>query len=98
MKRINLFENKEIKKIVRESLSFEDFKKLLLEYKPKEIFDENYSSNIPCFYITEYIIENDDLIDVKFYAHTWSKQLTKKASIKAFFNHLNAVSSYFKIS
>ena len=72
------FHNKrEIIEIVKNEVTFEQFKKMLNENKPKEIFNSEYSVETPFWYITDYLDENS----IKYYANIWSDKTAEIAPI-----------------
>lgn len=70
----------EVSKVV----SLKDFKRILNDYQPKEIFNSHYSDKTPCWIITEYINEDN----VKYYANAWSDKNSKEVTIKTFYDYL----------
>jgi hypothetical protein len=68
----------EVIKTIREIFSLEEFKKILNENKPNEIFNTEYSRKKPCWIITEYLDENN----IKYYADGWANKTPISESIE----------------
>lgn len=68
---------KEETKIISSTMSLIQFKALLKTNKPLQIYNSDYSSEKPCWYITEYF-EDDK---VKYYADNWADKTAKTIAI-----------------
>jgi len=75
---IKLYTTEEHITYYKKGLSFEEFKKLLLEYKPKNIINMPYSAKKPCWVITEYL-DNDR---IKYFANGWADKTPVEASFE----------------
>lgn len=69
---------REIKTIVYDVVSLEEFKIILKEYKPTKIFNVPYSKTVPCWYITEYIDDNT----ISYYANSFADKTPIIADIE----------------
>jgi hypothetical protein len=73
--------NREVTKIVTETVSLDKFKAILIKHKPKEIYCAKYSTKKPCWYITEYT----DVNSVKFYADNWYDKTPMEMSFESLY-------------
>ncbi len=63
---------------ITELVTLSQFKKMLNENKPTEIFNSQYSKNIACWFITKYIGKTH----VKYYAHAWANKTPVESTIE----------------
>lgn len=63
----------------------DEFIKTMLEKKPKEIFHSFYSSDKPCWVITEYVDEKT----IKYYSNSWADKTPIKVELINFYKYLS---------
>lgn len=71
---------------VQKHVSLEEFTRILLKSRPRELYHSYYSEKTPCWYIVDYFAKENKVV---FFAEGWADKTPKKVTLEKFYDELS---------
>ena len=81
---LNFFTEKPITRMIRESITLEQFKEMMSEIRPTKLFSEGFIDGVPLFVITEYKADGK----LMFYSALWKDKTPLETTLDGLYSAL----------